>query len=283
MSQEQYADWIASASSEHDAHYSTIMCLNVTTFGPNEPGEAECAHLTGAIKLAGRENLKCLCVLPKGHAGKCQHKFTSLFDQTAKKLLGTMDLKVYSVPGNDDYVYKNRSSRLYGNVLSNAEEKKIRDKQVKKKCAIPLKDATTPTHMSHAAMDWITFLLSVPGVSTMLKDPDLVAPYFDNHKQFLVAYYQQFHRKLFDDYGNTMCVVTRHTLRMEDVTDSDREAVRDTDLQMGHNVPRSDKYITIRGCNLLPMTRRGNLIIGERKFTENAWIEELFHIVKAYN
>ncbi len=30
------------------------------------------------------------------------------------------------------------------------------------------------------------------------------------------------------------------------------------------------------------MTRRGNLIIGEKKFTENAWIDELKAIVSIY-
>ena len=53
----------------------------------------------------------------------------------------------------------------------------------------------------------------------------------------------------------------------------------DTDLQMGHNYPRSDDYITIRGFNLLPQTRRGNMIIGEKIFTESEWLDELKNII----
>jgi len=59
-------------------------------------------------------------------------------------------------------------------------------------------------------------------------------------------------------------------------------SVKDTDIQLGHNIPRSDEYITIKGCNLLPMSRRGNLLLGENVFTENKWIYEMKKIVFYY-
>ena len=282
-----YDTWTASKAQNEEvsAHYNEVMCLQATRYGPNSIPEKETSFLSESTKLTERKNLKYLCVLPKGHKGKCQHKFTSFFKKTpeAKKVLKSIDCAIYSTPGNDDYVYKNRASRIHHSVLSNNEEKKIRDKKIKKKCAIPLKDATTPLFLAQAAFDWITYLISVPGVSDILNTNKM--SYFSDHKQFLENYYKGFDRNVFDSEGNTICCVTRHKLKITDVFDMERDmrtAIRDTDLQMGHNIPRSEEYITIRGCNLLPMTRRGNLLIGEKKFTENKWIEELKSVVAPY-
>lgn len=294
MMSKDYEKWVESMSPitpEIQEHYESSMCLQVTSFGPDNSKAESCSHyLSESIKLPNRDSQKHLCVLPKGHLGKCKHKFTSIFKKSdqAKKILSSVDLAIYSTPGNDDYVHPNRASRLHANVLSSIEAKKIRDKTVKKKCAIPLKDATSPLLMAQAAFDWIVILLGVPGVKEELHDDaqnELWQNYFQGHKSFLQNYYDSFKRVIFDDSGNTICCITRHKLMMEDVADMGRDVrvdIRDTDLQMGHNIPRNDDYITIRGCNLLPMTRRGNLIIGEKKFTEDVWIDELKAIVSIY-
>ena len=288
---EKWVDSMSPISPEIQNHYETSMCLQVTSFGPdNDKAESSNHYLSESIKLPDRENMKHLCILPKGHDGKCKHKFTQIFKKTdlAKKILSSIDLAIYSTPGNDDYVHPNRASRLHANVLSSAEAKKIRDKTVKKRCAIPLKDATSPFLLAQAALDWLVILLCVPGVKEELHDDtqsEQWQTYFESHKIFLKNYYTSFNRVIFDDSENTICCITRHKLTLEDVADIGRDVrvdIRDTDLQMGHNIPRSDDYITIRGCNLLPMTRRGNLIIGEKKFTENAWIDELKAIVSIY-
>jgi hypothetical protein len=288
---QKWVDSMSPISPEIQDHYENCMCLKVTSFGPDNDKAESCNHyLSESAKLPNRESQKHLCVLPKGHTGKCKHKFTQLFKKTdqAKKLLSSIDLAIYSTPGNDDYVHPNRASRLHANVLSSAEAKKIRDKTVKKKCAIPLKDATSPLLLAQAALDWLVILLGVPGVKEELHEDaasEQWQTYLQSHKAFLKNYYDSFKRVIFDEEGHTICCITRHKLTLEDVADMGRDVrvdIRDTDLQMGHNIPRSDEYITIRGCNLLPMTRRGNLIIGEKKFTENAWIDELKAIVSIY-
>jgi len=291
----EYENWNRSIEPFDESihsHYLEIMCLKATPYGPSDKKATECSSfLDTSVKLNDRENLKHLCVLPKGHSGKCKHKFNCCFikcDQS-ERILSSLDLAIYSSPGNDDYVYKNRASRLHGNLLSNSEEKKIRDKTIKKKCAIPLKDATTPLLLAQAALDWMTYLLFVPGVIDLL-DPDyvdygIIINYFMWNKEFLINYYESFNRVVFDKDGNTICCITRHIFRLDDIADLHRDIrvdIRDSDLQMGHNIPRSDNYITVRGCNLLPMSRRGNLIIGEKKFTEDIWIDELKSIVSIY-
>ena len=83
-----------------------------------------------------------------------------------------------------------------------------------------------------------------------------------------------------------MCVITQARITLADFADPERDNrvdIRDTDVQLGHNIPRDDSYVSIRGENLLPMSRRGNLIIGERVFTEDVWIEELKKIVSSYH
>ena len=271
--------------------YASTMCLKNTKSGPRAASDHQRDYMKSSDKLRDREALKYLCVLPTGHVGKCSHQFNPIFDMTnpvAKKLLQSMSSKVYSTPGNDGVVYKNRASRLYPDVLSSTEERKLRNTDEKKKCAIPLKDASTPLLLAQASMDWLTFLINVPGVKDLLtadEHKQTYLEYFDSHKRFLTDYYQCFNRKIFDPNGNTICCITGHQLCMSDISDITRDNrfdIKDTDLQMGHNIPRQEGFITIRGCNLIPMSRRGNLIIGEKVFTENAWVDELRRICSYY-
>ena len=136
---------------------------------------------------------------------------------------------------------------------------------------------------------WIGLpFINVPGVKDLLtadEHKQTYLEYFDSHKRFLTDYYQCFNRKIFDPNGNTICCITGHQLCMSDISDITRDNrfdIKDTDLQMGHNIPRQEGFITIRGCNLIPMSRRGNLIIGEKVFTENAWVDELRRICSYY-
>ena len=287
----EYDEWQKSKDEYIEKkQYETTMCLKCTKSGPRGAHEHDIQYIGTCKVLSNRNELKHKCVLPKGHTGKCQHRFDFLFNDSpeAKKLVGSISHKVYITPGNDDYVYKNRASRLYPLVMSQKEQVKIRDKSVKKKCCIPLKDATTPEHLAHASLDWIVYILNVDGVEDLINDEKMtpeINSYFETHKSFLVNYYKGFKRKVFNDAGKTICCVTKKGFILDDVSDINRDVrldIRDSDLQMGHNISRSDSFITIRGCNLLPQSRRGNLIIGERKYTEDVWIDELRSIVEPY-
>jgi hypothetical protein len=102
------------------------------------------------------------------------------------------------------------------------------------------------------------------------------------HKEMLTAYYENLKRNIFSETGYTRCVITGRECLVEDFADPERDNrkdPRDTDIQLGHNKPRSENWISIRGFNLLPMSRRGNLIIGERVYTENVWRQELLSIL----
>lgn len=276
---------------ENNRHYSCLMCLKNTRYGPNYDAATTDKYMVGVNKMIGRDNLKYKCVRPVGHTGNCHHKFNSLFKKNdiTNKLISSIDLAIYTSPGNDDYVYKNRCSRLYKNVLSSDQEKKIRNKNEKKKCALPLKDASTPILLAQAYLDWITYIVNITDIKKHLNITEhtnsLILEMTDRNKEHLISVY--LNRTIFNPIdGCSICAITRNVITLNDVSDPTRDNrihISDNDIQLGHNYPRTDEYVSIRGENLLPMSRRGNLVIGEKVFTQDLWISELKQIVNPYN
>ena len=280
---------------ESNQHYTNLMCMKDTKSGPKHDEKSN-KYIENINKMSGRENLKYKCVLPLGHTGECCHKFGSLFKKNdiTKKLVSSIDLAIYSTPGNDEYVYKNRSSRLYENAISTQEGKKIRDKKVKKNCAIPLKDASSPILLAQAYLDWLTFIVNIEDISIHLnleeeeEGPNInILEMIRKNKEYLVSVFTNLDRAIFDSSsGDSICVITRNIIKLSDMSDPTRDNrvnISNNDIQLGHNHPRSDDCVSIRGENLLPMSRRGNLIIGEERFTQDIWINELTQIIRPYN
>ncbi len=273
-------------------HYKECMCLKETNTGPKDPTEQNYKDVTGCkLHSTQDEPPKYLCVLPKNHNGRCAHKLNFLFEPCCRnQVCKSIDNAIYSTPGNDDYVYKNRCSRIWQIVLSSGEQKKIRDKTKKKKCAIPLKEYSTPLHLACAYLDWVTYILNIQEIKNdyiseiLLKDEDYIK-YFNNHKIFLKEFYESFNRVVFDNNGFTVCPVTRYLFKLKDVADKTRDSrvdIMDTDMQLGHVVPRNEENITIKEMNLVPMTRRGNRIVGDNVFTDNLWVEDLRSILNNF-
>ena len=278
---------------ESNKHYSNLMCFNDTKNGPKENNTENNHYLSNVKILEGRDNLKKKCVLPKGHTGKCCANLNCLFKEkennkkVINKLISSIELAIFQTPGNDDYVYKNRSQRLFHTVLDSIEEKKIRDKNIKKKCAIPLKDASTPILLAQAYLDWMTYIVNVKDMSGHLNTDansyESIMKMLYLNKEHLEKVYSN--RQIFNKDGNSICVITKKIINMDDICDPERDnrvKISDSDIQMGHNYPRSELYVSIRGENLFPMSRRGNLIIGDRIFTEDEWINELKQITSSY-
>jgi len=269
---------------ENNTHYSELMCMKECGSCP-KPADKCHEYITESELLSNRESLKNLCVLPTGHSGRCSRKF-DIFKKsnTTDKLISSIDHSVYTTPGNDDFVYKNRGSRLFPFVLSRTEEKKIRNKEIKKKCSIPLKDASTPILLAQAYLDWLTFVVNIVDIKEHLvtEGNEAIFEMLQKNKTHLSSIFHN--RNIFDKNGNTICVITKNTTTVTDFADAERDNrvnIKDTDIQLGHNVSRDDCCVSIRGENLFPMSRRGNLIIGERVFTEDVWLDELRAILSA--
>lgn len=271
-------------SYENNDIFSKQLCLRDVDRLCNctDDNKKHCKDLNYKIKPP----VKKKCVLAKGHTGRCSSKIDRLFNDNndkIEKILNSSSTKIYSTPGNDDYVYKNRGPRIFPIALSKEDEKKIRNKkEKKKKCAIPLKDSSSPKLMAQAYLDWISLMLLVKRIDDLIKDKNnKTYKMYKEHGKYLIDYYKQFNVNLIDGNNNLICPIINKIITIDDYT-VDRYNPKDNDIQVGHCEARSDNYVTIRGLNLLPMTRRGNLIIGEHNIKENIWIEELKNIVNSH-
>jgi len=66
-----------------------------------------------------------------------------------------------------------------------------------------------------------------------------------------------------------MCPVSEHTFTTKDFERDSRFDPEDTDPQIGHVIPRSEKEYTIRGLNLCILTRIGNISTGDKELIKN--------------
>lgn len=267
---------------ESNPHYLNLMCLNEIKTSKRDIINNDC--LKSVIKLPHRDNLNNLCCLPKYHNGSCSKHYPIFVNNPiSKKLISSVNTAIYSTTGNDDYVYKNRASRLYPIVLSKQEELKIKDKNDKKKCAIPLKDASTPLLLAQAYLDYMTFIVNIKEIQGLLIENPEIFDMINLNKKYLIENYKS--RRIFNEEGYSICVILGNEIKLNDVSNPDRDNrfdINENDIQLGHNYPRSENYVSIRGLNLLPMSRQGNRIIGEEVFTEDIWINKLKSIIKQF-
>lgn len=268
---------------ESNSHYLDIMCLKEIKMFRKPVIEND--YLKSVSILPNRNNLNYCCCLPKGHNGKC-NKIYDIFinNSISEKLNSSINTAIYSTPGNDDYVYKNRASRLYPHVLAKCEELKIKDNSIKKKCAIPLKDASSPILLAQAYLDYMTFMVNIREIEGILnKTNKEIFDLLEINKKYLIDNYKN--RRIFNKEGFSICVIIGNEIKLDDVANPKRDNrfdICENDIQLGHNYPRSENYVSIRGLNLLPMSRQGNRIIGEEIFTENIWINKLKSIVNRF-
>ena len=158
---------------------------------------------------------KKLCVLPKGHLGRCSC-FPKIFITGAltKKIDGKTDTCIFSTPGADDYIFKNRVTRLFPIALTNEQERELRKPQGEKlKCAIPLKEQSTPFMIATALIDWMTYTMNVDEINQYINfnSCDYISYQNSNsminHKNFLIWYFNSHNRIVFNNTGNTIKLI----------------------------------------------------------------------------
>ena len=168
-------------------------------------------------------------------------------------------------------------------MVDDTHEKKWRNKKVKKSCAIPLRDASTPIMLASAYLDYLTLIVNVEGISDHINIPEYntISNMLTFHKLELTRHYNSINRKVFSDDGFTMCPVRREKIKIEHVLSNNISD--ENSVQLGHVVPRSEEEFTIRGKNILMMSREGNRLVGDHRFDEDTWIIRLMNIVKHYH
>ena len=276
------------------AHYKHLFCLKPTN------SKVQQKNITAAYKNIEKfisnpieevlsNNPSKLCVLRKDHKGKCCAE-PKIFkkNKLTDKLKKSITQCISQAPGNDDLVYKNRSSRTFPIPLSKKDEKKIRDKKIKLKCAIPMCEYSTPFMIATAYVDWMCYVCSVSDIAEHINPvlSEEINAYkstlLNEHKQFIIGEFKKHNRTVFDSDGNTICAITKAkiiTKNISDITRDNRVEIEQEDIQMGHIISRTDRQFTTRGLNVVMMSREGNRIIGEDNFEKNDWLVKLEKIV----
>jgi hypothetical protein len=278
---------------ENGEYYKAKMCLKQT--GNTCPAEKTLRkhydvispYITNTYEEVLEHSEKKLCVLPLNHGGKCCSTVKMfLKNPITDKLVEKVEKSICTTPGADDYVFKNRGSRLFPIAVSSQQEKTIRDKNKKLKCAIPLKEKTTPFMMATAYLDYITYINSIDGINEYIleKSPhyQMCKTMFAEHKEHLQNFYSEYKRSVFDIDGFVVCAIMGKKVEICDVADVDRDNrtdIRQTDIQMGHIKSRCNECFTVYGKNIIMMSRRGNLLIGEHSFIEDIWLNEVQSII----
>lgn len=265
------ADWAASQL----PHYSNLMCMKPTgtvTSGPIQKAYEQISQFI-SDPCVEQSQTYC-CVLPKNHTGRCDHNPANGI--LKNKTIACKFDWLFSTPGDDDYIYKNRATRLFPFKVPDTLQRLWRDKKVKRKCAIPLKEGSTPEMMATAWLDYFTLMMSVEGIDGELKEykhMDAFRQLIATHKTELTRYYYAIGKRVFDDEGFSICPVMGVRLNVAQIANPDLCDLNA--IQLGHIVPRTDKEYTIRGKNILMMTRRGNLLVGDCSFLDETWIKQM--------
>lgn len=259
---------------QQDSPYKDLICGQPTSGGVGEKTFAEALDRVQDIGISDAEidfytnfyeqHSQSICVLPKGHTGRCRCSYEPFF---GKKFANKIK-DCHTAPGADDVIFKNRCKRSFPVQVTKRQETLLRSEynlkqKVKLKAGIPLENAGTSFTVATAQFDFAAIL-------TLQKDVEYVMPAdievaLKNHAQNLVEQYKE--QGIFITKDGYLCdPILGYTLEASWYTiDDDRSPYQ---VQFGHVNPlRSDKFMT-RGGNVLPITRRGNLIQSDTPLSE---------------
>jgi len=268
---------------EENGHMYDWMCMNEIKTKCNDKLIDEIKKIENYVEGDIIYKHK-LCVLQKNHKGKCSFSpHVKIFNED--KIHSKINTSIYETPGNDGYVFKNRSSRLYPIAIPCDLERKIKNKDIKLKCAIPIKEMSTPYFLACAFTDLITFILHMRDINKFVSDDieyDEYKTFLKTHKINLEEYYKRFNRVVFNEFNFIVCPVTKKEILTGNAFVDNRINNTENDVQLGHCEPKNEYNVTIRGLNLLLMSRCGNRIVGDNNFLENKWINDLKEILKQF-
>jgi hypothetical protein len=187
-----------------------------------------------------------LCVLPKGHSGKCQSTYNSRCKVTQKKLEYIRKTEGEAKGGP----LKNRLSRLFPVRFSKGTATYMKVCNVSG-AAIPIENSSTPEGVATCLIDIYTYIQKVKG--------EFVHLHFELIWHRLKARYPLISRE-----DTLVCPVTGEPITMEMIAQDAR--ANEMGVQIGHLDCRNERSFTIRGMNIFLMTRWGNRLVGEERF-----------------
>jgi hypothetical protein len=206
-----------------------------------------------------------LCVLPKGHSGKCSCSYGKFFAEKFAKKIKDCD----TTPGDDDILYKNRARRMFP-IQVNKNQYTIlnakhtwKAKGIKMKAGIPAEFGGTNFTIATAHFDFAAILLLQKGIEHKLPE-DIEFKLLERAQDIVDEFLQQ-GIDIVDENGQLICPVLGCTIEPEWYETDDKNP---NQVQFGHVEPiRSDKYMT-RGGNVVPITRNGNLMQSDKSIQQ---------------
>jgi len=263
-------------SFEQDSEYLELICLKIVPGGVKEEtfqtslnsikeylSSDDSAFFARFFREKSRLNL---CCLPKSHETKCSGSFAKYFsDEFANKI---KDCAI--TPGDDDILFKNRARRTFPIQVSKARYRQLNERHkwkannLKMKAAVPLEHGGTPFTVATAQFDFACLLMLQKGVTHTL--PKSLASSMKTRGIEIASNLRSDKIYITNSTGFLCDAVIGCTLEPEWY--SIESGTDPNQIQFGHIVPLSaQKYMT-RGMNVIPITRRGNIIQSDNPLNE---------------
>lgn len=206
-----------------------------------------------------------LCVLPKGHSGKCSCSYSKFFTDKFSKKIKDCD----TTPGDDDILYKNRARRIFPIQVNKSQYTVLNAKHtwkakgIKMKASIPTEFGGTNFTIATAHFDFAAILLLQKGIEYKL--PEDVEFKLLQRAQNIIDEFRAQDIDIVDENGQLCCPVLGCTIEPEWYETDDKNP---NQVQFGHVQPiRPNKYMT-RGGNVVPITRNGNLMQSDKSIQQ---------------
>ena len=205
-----------------------------------------------------------VCCLPKGHSGKCCSSMKKYFPKQFANKLKDCD----TTPGDDDILFKNRARRMFPIQVNKAQyvvlnnQHKFKANNLKLKAAVPAEFAGTSYTVATAHFDLSAILLLQKGITHKLP-LDIEMRLLDRAQDIIEEFKEQ-QIWITNSHGYLIDPVLQCVIESEWY---DNE-VSDFQVQFGHVNPVSPTAYMTRGGNILPITRKANLIQSDSSIHE---------------
>lgn len=259
---------------QQESEYGGQMCLSKVSggvrYGTFETALNSCQeYITSGDKEFYLEFFEKysqpLCVLPKGHSGPCVCTYSKFFSKKFANKIKDCD----TTPGNDDILFMNRARRTFPIQVTKRNYTALNAKyrwkgNVRLRAANPVENAGTNFTVATAHYDFAAILMLQKGIEHTL--PDEVKNVLLDRAQAIIEELSKQGVHIVDGEGVLCdpvlgCTIQPEWYETEGGSDPNQ-------IQFGHINPlRSDKYMT-RGMNVVPITRRGNLIQSDTPLSE---------------
>ena len=251
---------------EESGEYNDLICLKECAGGVKE--DTFNKSIESIKEYASEDDIafykffcslfsKPKCCLPKGHKGKCKSSYFSFFSKNIANKIKDCD----TTPGDNDILFKNRARRVFPVQVNKEQYTKLNAKykwkgNVLLKAGIPVENAGTPYTIATAHFDFAAILMLQKDIEHKLPEDIEEKLILRSHE--IVKEFEEQNIYIVDKDGYLCDPVLGLTIEKKWYNIDDK---RDPNqIQFGHVNPlQSDKYMT-RGGNVLPITRRGNLI-----------------------